>query len=87
MKATIWKFPLEITDRQDIKMPGEPKILSVGLDPKGVPCLWALVQPGNPEWRISVHIVGTGNPAENAVGQTFVGSFVQGPFVWHVFTN
>jgi len=43
MKATIWKFPLEITDRQDIKMPGEPKILSVGLDPKGVPCLWALV--------------------------------------------
>ena len=85
--TTIWKYELEITDRQDIKMPGEAKILSAGLDPSGVPCVWAMVQPGAIERRFSVHIVGTGNPAENAVGERFVGSFVQGPFVWHVFVN
>jgi hypothetical protein len=85
--TTIWKFPIEITDRQELNMPGEAKILSVGLDPSGVPCVWAMVQPGKTERRFHVHIVGTGNPAESAVGQRFVGSFVQGPFVWHVFTD
>jgi hypothetical protein len=37
--TTIWKYELKITDRQEIEMPGEPRILSAGLDAEGVPCL------------------------------------------------
>jgi hypothetical protein len=84
--TTIWKYELKITDYQEIEMPfREPQILSAGLDPKGVPCLWAMVLPGEGKWKVSVRIVGTGNPVDEVVGWKFVNSFVDGPFVWHVF--
>ena len=83
--TTIWKYELEITDRQEFKMPGIAEVLSAGLDPKGVPCVWAKVQPGSPELCVRLAIVGTGNPMVEATPWKFIGSFVHGPFVWHVF--
>jgi len=44
-----------------------------------------MVRPGEGKWKVSVRIVGTGNPANGVVGWNFVSSFVQVPFVWHVF--
>ncbi len=82
---TIWKFPIAITDRQSIQMPAEFSILHVGLDPTGQPCIWAAVNAAAQKRAFEIVTVCTGNPLPHVGG--YVGSFNQGPFVWHVFTG
>jgi hypothetical protein len=81
---TIYKYPIKITDEQEIQMPAHANVLHVGLDPQGTPCLWAMVDTAKPMEPVSVLVVGTGNPMPFEPLR-HVGSFVQGPFVWHVF--
>ena len=86
---TIWKFPLEITDIQHVKMPKGAKILSVhnqGQSPGERPMLWAMVNPeAEPEER-EIHIAGTGH-MRDLYDLTYIGSAVGPIFVWHVFEN
>ena len=81
---TIYKYPLEITDSQIIKMPINAEILHSGLDPQGTPCVWAAVNTGNADEDQTVWIVGTGNPIPRQA-RRHLGSFVQPPYVWHAF--
>lgn len=81
----IWKFPLEITDRQTIMVPTNFAFLHVGLDPTGALCLWGAVDGSQPTTRLDLVIVGTGNPLPH-VG-SYLGSVVERVFVWHVFTG
>lgn len=85
---TVYKYRLNITDEQRIevqKEAGSPcSIVHVGLDPAGVPCIWMELTPGGYIERHVIHIVGTGNPISGSLSH--IGSFVQGPFVWHVYT-
>lgn len=91
---TIWKFPFEIIDRQEVKMPTAIDVLHVGLDPQGAPCIWAKVDSTKNLRPWVLWVVGTGHPlpedGKPGTGEGFdfashIGSFVQGPFVWHVF--
>jgi hypothetical protein len=79
----IWKFPIEIIKHQKIKMPVGAKIIHAGLDPKTVPCIWAVVRPDNPTNYRDIFIYGTGNATGKV--DNHIGTFVQGRFVWHVF--
>lgn len=84
---TIWKFPFAVTDEQTIDMPAEAEIIHVGLDPHGDPCLWAAIPrtDAGPEHRL-IEVLGTGNPIPDRDGErVHLGSFTQGPFVWHIF--
>jgi len=81
---TIYKYPIQITDEQEIEMPFASKVIHAGLDPQGTPCLWAVVDTESSPEPVSVLVVGTGNPMPFHP-ERHVGSFVQGPFVWHVF--
>lgn len=80
---TIWKYPLS---SQRIKMPMGARPLSVGLDPSGIPCIWCQVEEVEPGRWYDVLIVVTGGemPGGDFV---FVGSFLSGAFVGHVFFN
>jgi len=82
---TIYKYPIRITDEQELEIPiGYP--IHVGIDPQGVPCIWYHVDTKSPTSKVKIYIVGTGNPIpENA--HFHMGSFVQSPFVWHVYTS
>lgn len=80
---TIWKFPLDITDRQKVEMPKFATLLSVQLQ-NGVACLWVEVDSEQPKERRTFAIYGTGNPIPNNPGE-YVGTFQQGPFVWHLY--
>ena len=91
---TIWKFPIEITDRQVVKIHGATlvKVIHVGLDPDGQACIWAEVVPENVQRRgaerLVVYVFGTGNPINFEHGESaalHVGSFNDDPFVWHVY--
>lgn len=81
---TIYKYPIEITDYQEIGMPVNAKVIHAGLDGKGTPCVWAMVDNKNATESVPVLVVGTGNPIPQSA-RRHVSSFNQGPFVWHIF--
>lgn len=82
---TIWKFPLTLTDVQEIILPAGARLLTVQLQ-DNVPCLWALVNDyiGLTQVR-TIEIHGTGNPIEGNHQRRYIATFQQPPFVWHVF--
>ncbi len=84
--TTIHKYPLAIDDNLIIEMPQPAEIIHVGLDPAQRPCVWAVVDPAEEMTSRTLYVVGTGHPMP-AKAQTHIGSFVQGPFIWHVFTS
>jgi hypothetical protein len=89
---TIYKYPLELTDRQAVSMPIGSKILSVD-NQNGTICVWAEVDSDVPHNRYySFRIVGTGNPIdfttkpnETVRPYNFLGTVIMNPFVWHVY--
>ena len=81
----IWKYQLEITDDQYIDMPQGAKPLSVGVQ-RGVPCLWADVDPDKVLRPMYIKIIGTGNPISKD-GTLFIGTFQLGLFVGHVYAG
>jgi len=78
---TIYKYPLEITDRQSVWMPARAKLLTVQMQ-HGVLCLWAEVDTMNPDEEIAIAVYGTGNPC---AGGQYIGTAQDGPLVWHVY--
>lgn len=84
---TIYKYHIEITDRQTILLPEHSQVIHAGLDPQGKPCLWAIVNTHlGTLCPLTVFVVGTGNPMPAAVSSIrHIGSFIDGPFVWHIF--
>lgn len=82
---TIWKYTLEITDRQSISMPIRADILSVAVQNDQI-CLWASVETTEEELRREIVIVGTGNqmPEDR---MRFIGTVLthQDALVWHIY--
>lgn len=84
---TIWKFPLRLTDVQTVMMPAGAEILAVGVQADGI-MLWARVDPAVSERQgYNIAIVGTGHPAPDDTQSTYIGTVMDGPYVWHVFTE
>lgn len=79
---TIYKYPLAITDIQDVTMPSGARILAVASQRDSL-CVWAHVDPGAPVATYKFRIVGTGHPLDTSAG--YIGTVVIDPFVWHVF--
>ena|GEM_PF-465736 len=80
----IYKYPIKIEHKQMIRLPAICQTIHAGLDPKGDPCVWALVDPECPMHDQEIQIYGTGHPVEE-IYLHHIGSFVQAIFMWHVF--
>lgn len=78
----IFKYPFKIEDAPQVEIPCGHRILHVGLDPGGQPCIWALVTPEASKTKIQLRVVGTGHDEPEG---KFLNTIVQGPFVWHIF--
>ena len=78
--SVIYKYPVTWAP---LYLPQGAEILSAGLDPTGALCIWARVNPGEPLEPFIIYIVGTGG--EVPAGRTFIGTVLQGPWVWHFF--
>lgn len=63
MKKTIWKFEFAIDDNILIEMPEGAEILSVQIQ-KGIPCIWALVNPLAKKTERQFELYGTGHEME-----------------------
>jgi hypothetical protein len=85
MNPTIWKYPLELTDEQTVKMPLGAQILSVQVQ-RGHVCLWALCNELAPQTDRRIFIHGTGHIV-SAKNPKFLGTvqLEAGALVFHVF--
>lgn len=84
---TIFKYPIEVTDRQIVRMPRGAQILSVQYQGKQL-CIWAQVDDQEPLVDRVVLVCGTGHPMPEAPVGVFlhhIGTVQDGPYVWHVF--
>ena len=88
----IWKWQLNVEDRQQISMPKGAQILTVQIQ-HDVLCLWALVDdtagPFQQESRW-VAIIGTGNPIPTSLKlKQYIGTFqlYGGDLVFHVLNT
>lgn len=85
MAQTIWKFSLEVADRQVIRLPEGAGVLDVQNQHER-PCLWALVDPEAEAVERVFYTFGTGHEVKTR-GIKYVGSYQLsgGAFVGHVF--
>lgn len=86
MSKSIWKFPLETTDIQQIEMPADAEILTIQTQ-AGQPCIWALVSPDAPKRKVAFEIFGTGHPVPENGRRKYVGTYQLsgGALVFHCF--
>lgn len=85
MSKTIYKYPLEVADVQDVMLPDGAQILSVAMQGQTL-CLWAMVDTDLQLKRRRIVVYGTGHPFGDA-NQVFIGTVLMdgGSLVWHVF--
>jgi len=85
VSKTIWKFPLEAKDTQEILMPMGAKILTVATQ-GDIACIWAEVDPEATKEARGFYIVGTGFPLSWERGN-YIGTFqlLGGGLVFHVY--
>ena len=86
----IWKWALEVTDRQTVMIPTGAKLLDVQVQPGPMQnhcCqLWALCDQNAPVEPRHIAIYGTGNPMPDEPGE-YVATFQMrgGALVFHAF--
>lgn len=83
---TIWKYSLQITDRQTVTMPAGAEILDVHEQAGGLQ-LWAVVDPDAEREQRVIEIVGTGGLMPDGPYRRYLATVQTGGglLVWHVF--
>ena len=82
----VFKYDIERTDFQQIKMHSVEAFLHVGVQ-HGKLRIWALVDVESDQSTVRLYVVGTGNPTVLTGNEVFIGTCFDGPFVWHVFSD
>lgn len=78
----VWKYPLTM-GINEVLLPAEHKIVHVALQHGNI-TMWAEVSLANVPYKpIPVSVVGTGHDIPEDTEH--VGTFMDGPFVWHVY--
>lgn len=84
----IYKYPFEVQDNVEIKMPMGASILTVQVQDNN-PYIWAIVWPDHPLELRRFRLFGTGHPIDMELKQLnkYIGTFqlLDGRFVGHLF--
>ena len=88
MKQKIWKYPLDmIVDEFTLEMPEGAILLSFKVQ-RGVPTLWALVNPDNKFEKRQFSLIGTGHSIkENNLKYIDSVQLDQGNLIFHLFES
>lgn len=83
---TIWKFPVDVSDRVALPMPRGAEILTIE-NQGGAVCIWALVDSEAILVTRKLAFRGTGHPADGLDSSQYVGSVLLngGALVFHLF--
>lgn len=86
---TIHKFPLSVLGQQEVTMPANSEMLTVGQDGTGALSLWAIVDPEAEKEKRNILVVGTGGPLPESSEEEhyhYLGTAImRAGLVWHVF--
>jgi hypothetical protein len=93
MSKQIWKFQLNATASQIVRMPAAASIVLVAADAAGVLCIWARCETEAPPEHRMFEVIATGaeEPDPDRGGRlrrapSYIGSAVMPDgYVWHVF--
>lgn len=82
----IFKYPIQMTDTQDIAMPEHAEILTVQTQ-NDIPHLWVLVNPNLLPQDRTILTYGTGHPMETDIQRKYIGTYLtdNDNLVFHVF--
>jgi hypothetical protein len=80
----IFKYPFAIQRRATVEIPSGHVLIHAGLDPKGIPCVWAMVDADTPKREVVLYVIGTGHDVPEEAPR-HLGSFVREDDVWHIF--
>lgn len=83
MSTVVFKFPLERM-RERIQLPADAKPLKVAMQ-QGLPVMWVHLDPAAPKIERCFEVYGTGHTIPDDAKLTFVDTYFDGPFVFHVF--
>jgi hypothetical protein len=82
---SIFKYQLHVGGVTH-QIPAASSVRYLGRDPSGEPCAWVELDPDNTTDRVTKEftVFGTGHLIPDDAGE-YVGTFVESPFVWHVY--
>lgn len=83
----VFKYAIEISDHFTVRMPRGAKVLTVARQ-GATYCLWALVDPSEPQQNRHFRWAGTGHDIfESPESLVYVTTFQEagGALVWHIF--
>jgi hypothetical protein len=84
----IYKYPIEITDVQKVKLPLNAEILTAQIQSGSGLCLWAKVEEehNTDTEEHTIEVFGTGHPM-SAHDRRYLGTVQQagGSLIWHIF--
>ncbi len=84
MPKRIFKYPLEITDKQVLKLPRDHRILNV-IEQNGQLVVYAIVEYSHYSTDVTIYIRGTGHFMEDAECADYITTVKVHQHVWHVF--
>jgi hypothetical protein len=87
MHNTIFKYELNLVERQDLFLPRLAKIISAQTQREKV-CIWAMVDTNEKKENRTIAIVGTGNPLPKInpdEKMVHIDTVQMHSMVWHVF--
>ena len=85
MKRKIYKYNLDVTDKQTLNLPIGYQVLTVQLQ-KGNLCLWVSVDPDAPLEEVAIRMIPTGGDLEFPhSGYCGTIQLCNGGLVFHVF--
>jgi hypothetical protein len=85
MRTVIWKYPLELTLYQSIKLPIGSQFLHCAMQHDAI-TLWAAVDPEARLCEREIMIQGTGQEHNPVIHDAVhLGTVFDPPMVWHVF--
>lgn len=82
----VWKFEIPMDDYVEINMPINSKILHV-TEQRGIPTMWALVNPRAEKIKRKFRIAGTGHQIKTEDTANFIGTIMLdgGSLMFHIF--
>jgi len=86
-ETVVYKYDMPVSSDVTIEMPAGAQILRVAHF-NGQSSVWALVDLKNDMQSYHFMVVGTGMVVndERFRGSKYIGSIIDGPFIWHVFS-
>ena len=84
----VWKFPLKVTDVQEIEIDHSASLLDVQMQRDQL-CLWAICNVNNTAVKRKIFIKGTGHKIDFSEVGKYIGTVQThgGGLVWHVFAD